>query len=262
MSVMERVKKFSLLCVFGLVSLTGGQAIAEPALQLYIEGSTYDHASETWIIDTNASSFRLWAIGNVGQFGTIYDVKIAAVYDSPDNHNLKLKLEESTTGDHLGFTDDSIATSAIYHKTVTDGSTPLLGDGSPLPNHGEYGTGRTWQEFHIGDFNLIDSKIGNFDPIGGDPEPSTKMGQINVYEVTISNAAEGTVVHFDLYNHVMGKTKAKYVFAPFSHDAGGSHAPPPDPGGENPPIPTPMAAGMGIISFALLGLRRTRRTRA
>ena len=43
-------------------------------------------------------------------------------------------------------------------------------------------------------------------------------GQINVYEVSVTNAS-GQLVHFDLYNHIDGKNKAKAKFAPFSHDA-------------------------------------------
>ena len=43
-------------------------------------------------------------------------------------------------------------------------------------------------------------------------------GQINVYDISVTNGS-GQVVHFDLYNHLDAKNKAKAKFAPFSHDA-------------------------------------------
>jgi hypothetical protein len=102
---------------------------------------------------------------------------------------------------------------------VSDGSNPKLGDGSSdLPNHGQFGAGRTWQEFSLGDFTLTDSPIGDF--IGGVPPAGmTGEGQINVYEISVTNFDEHPfTIHFDLYDHYYAKKSIKYVFAPFSHD--------------------------------------------
>ena len=42
--------------------LSASPAIAIPALQIYIEGSSYDASSETWL--TTSSTSRLWVIGS------------------------------------------------------------------------------------------------------------------------------------------------------------------------------------------------------
>src|SRR5690606_5149834 len=59
-------------------------AHAEPILQLYVEGGTYDPRTESWVLSPEGSSagapFRLWAIGNLHQ-GPILDVRLAANYD-------------------------------------------------------------------------------------------------------------------------------------------------------------------------------------
>jgi hypothetical protein len=93
---------------------------------------------------------------------------------------------------------------------------PLLGDGSALPSHGEYGADTWWQEYSLGDYTSSDSPMADFI----DAFPTTLYagaGQINVYEISVSGYTG--VVHFDLYNHVQARNKIKYKFAPFSHDA-------------------------------------------
>jgi len=53
----------------GLLVAMGSAAHAVPALQLYIEGATYDTDSESWVV--SSTDFRLWVIGDVGHTGTI-----------------------------------------------------------------------------------------------------------------------------------------------------------------------------------------------
>lgn len=215
-------KSIVLGSVAGAMLGLSNAANAIPILQLYIEGSTYDEASESWIINTDFSSpITLWAIGNVageGGKGTIYDVKLAVAYDA--GQTPAISLTSSTTGGLGGFTDPSTPSAPTYVQTVTDGSTPIMGDGNPLASHGEYGAGTWWQEFALGDFNLTDSPIADF--INAFPTAGgANEGQINVYEINVTGA---TTVHFDLYDHVQsttrGQTRTTYTFAPFSHDAG------------------------------------------
>jgi hypothetical protein len=201
------------------------QAHAVPILQLYLEGGTYDPVSETWVGtgSSNGDPFRLWAIGNVdgpGGKGAIYGVKLSAVYDTSVGP-VSISITPSTTAGYLGYFDPSAPGSAALLQTVSDGSVPKLGDGSDLPSHGEYGAGRTWQEFALGNFTLTDSPIGDF--ISGVPPAGTSgQGQINVYEISVTNFDEHPfTIHFDLYDHYYSQKKAKYVFAPFSHDGEG-----------------------------------------
>ena len=75
---MEKVFR-GLILVVSTLSLVGafvGSAMAIPALQLYIEGATYDDNTETWVL-SGEDDFKLWVIGDVGSYGTISDVKLA-----------------------------------------------------------------------------------------------------------------------------------------------------------------------------------------
>lgn len=90
-----------------------------------------------------------------------------------------------------------------------------MGNGRPLPTHGIYGPGVKFYEWSLGNFTEIDSPIGDF--INGFPTSFPSWGQINAYTVKVSGFSW---VHFDAYDHiVMSNPGAKYVFAPFSHDA-------------------------------------------
>jgi len=222
-------------------------AVAIPILQLYIEGATYDDVTDTWV-STSTSPVRLWAIGNVdgeGGMGTITDVQLAIAYAS--GLDPAFTLTPSTTGGYLSFTDPSTPSAPTAGPTG-DGTQPQLNDGSDLPAHGIYGSGTEWQQFELGDFSLTDSEIEDFND---DPAPTASgstEGQINVYEVSVSGVDEGTVFHFDLFNHVVGGNDGKYVFAPFSHDAegGGDNG----GGGGGGAIPEPAS----VLVWGLLGL--------
>lgn len=182
-------------------------AMGLPILQLYIEGATYEPASETWVLDHRPDHFRLWVVAQT----PVHDVKLAIAYEAGAAPSLQ--FTGSATGGFGGFVDPSAATAPGYIRTVTDGSLPKLGDGSDLPAHGVYGPGIEWQEFLLGDFLLADSPLADF--TNSFPGPGNKWGQINVYEMRVSASSP---LHFDVYDHVGGGNHAKYVFAPFSHD--------------------------------------------
>ena len=203
-------------------------ASAEPTLQLYIEGADYDPVTETWTHSPPGSSsgepFRLWVIANTHK-GTIENVRLSASYtiDAEDGGfpgdplDVQITLTGATTGGLNGFTDPSTPSDPTFLQYVDDGSTPILGDGRSLPNHGQFGTGIVWQEFALGDMGQSDSPIADF--IDSFPAPGNKMGQINVYDVVIETSIVHPLeVHFDVYDTIVGKNKAKSVFAPFSHD--------------------------------------------
>lgn len=237
-------------------------AWAIPELQLYVEGGAYDPTTETWVVDyTIGTPLRLWTIGNVagsGGKGTIHDVKLAVAYDSASG--VSIGLTPSTTGGLGGFTDPSTPIAAVFSKTVTDGSTPTLSDGSSLPTHGVYGSGTDWQEFLLGDFSLTDSPVADFISVFPSA-PAVPEGQINVYEVLVTGTDH---VHFDLYNSVISGTKVRAVNAPFSHDGegNGEEPPPPPGGGPGPgpgPVPEPVTAVMSAIGLAALGTNLARR---
>lgn len=223
--------------VLGALILLGASAgvFAEPILQLYLEGATYDSSTETWIADGDLGTLRLWVIAQ----SPVQDVKLAVAYASSETPIIN--FTGSTTGGYGGFTDPSTASPATYSQTGADGSLPLLGDGTPLAPHGVYGPGTAWQEFDLGNFTLLDSPIADF--VNSFPSPGAKSGQISVYEVSVTGAS---TVHFDAYDHVDGSNHVKYVFAPFSHDGGTGT------------VPAPGAVLLGVIGIGTIGAVRRR----
>jgi hypothetical protein len=246
--------------------LLGGLALANtagaiPGLQLYLEGATYDTGSETWVL-TTTDPFKLWVIGNIngpGGVGTISDVKLSIAYAS--GLSPTFTLTPTTTGGLGGFFDPSTPADAAFSKTVTDGSSPILGDGSSLPSHGIYGAGTSWTEYILGDFTLQDSPMADF--VTAFPSaPAAATGQINVYEILVTGVAEGTSFHFDTYDHIVGGGgNLRYINAPFSHDAGGTDS---TDGTDTTDITIPEPNGLGLLGAALLaaGLIRRRAKRA
>jgi len=236
------------MLVIALVIFSASTVHALPALQLYIEGATFDDATQTWVAPAGGS-LRLWAIGAVGEKGTISDVKLAVSYA----HGLTptIALTGSSTGGYNGFGDPSAASDPTYLQTVTDGSLPQLGGGTYLPTHGIFNSDPDWQEFALGDFTLTDSYITDFNGLTDSPVPNAaKSGQINVYEFSISGVDPGTAFHFDLYDHYYNQNNTRFVFAPFSHD------------GETTATPEPGTLALLGVGAAGLAARLRKRDRS
>lgn len=198
-------------------------ASAVPALQVYIEGATYDDGKESWRITSPSNApLRLWAVGNVagaGSKGPISDVKAAFAYSSGAG-NVTINITPTTTGSYGGFTDTSIAVAPTLIATHTDGSRPVRSNGKKLSNkHRVYGKNTHFQEWSLGDFTLTDSPIADF--MDAFPEaPIEAAGQINAYDINVTGLIEGEWIHVDLYGSILNKRgKVKSVFAPLSHNA-------------------------------------------
>lgn len=218
-------------------------AFAIPTLQLYIEGSTYDPVTESWTIVT-ADPFKLWVLGDVKKFGTIYDVQLAAAFSSSESGTITITPTTATSGLLPSPGDTSTPPNPIYLTSGAD-SPPLMGDGDPLPRHGEYGPGISWNTYALGDFTLKDSPIGDF--INTFPAEFPDRGQINAYLIDIEDYS---TVHFDAFDHIITKNQgARFVFAPFSHDA---TTVVPEPG-------TLMLLGSGLIGVSVYRWRRMRK---
>jgi hypothetical protein len=224
-------------------TLSVGNATAVPLLQLYIEGATRDASGGGWYIPGH--NFRMWAIGNLtGPGGTnglpITDVRLAVVYDNPGTEVTITftPVQIGVNGQYGGFTDPSIPLPPGPLSTVADGSTPVIGDNRRLPSHGQYGPGRTWQEFALGDFTLPDSQLADF--VNLFPTPGTGYAaQINAYDVHVN----GADAHFDLYGQVTdARGRISYVFAPPGHDA------------TDGPVTVPLPATLALLGIGLLAL--------
>ena len=211
----------------GLIAISAAAAFtptahAVPALQVYIEGATYDDAEESWKITSPSNApLRLWAIGNVdgkGGKGPITDVRAAFAYSSGAG-NVTINITPTTTGNYGGFTDTSVADAPMLIATHTDGSRPGISRKKKLSKHGVYGSDTHFQEWALGDFTLIDSPIADF--MEAFPEaPVEASGQINAYDINVTGLTEGEWVHVDLYGSILNsRGRVKQVFAPYSHDA-------------------------------------------
>ncbi len=226
----------------GLITATSAMAI--PALQLYIEGATYETSGpdpQTWA-KLGTGSFRLWVIGSgIDDLHRIRDVKLVASYsDSYDVSDPKPKLTFSPTTTSValsGFADPStpvdpdgllnniLPTGSPFEEGGTDAENWSHGGGDsdinpagPLETHGMLVSGRTAIEWNLGLFDLIDSPVANFSPstiptaglfptveYNGQNQP-VHRGQINVYDVTVSGLNIGEQVHFDVYGVAQART--------------------------------------------------------
>lgn len=253
--------------VGGLVALAAVLALAPaaravPALQVYIEGATYDDQEESWKITSPSNTpLRLWAVGNIagpGGKGPIYDVKAAFAYSSGAG-DVSIDITPSTTNGFGGYTDPSVAAAPTLIATHTDGSQPVRSDGKKLAKHGVYGNGTAWQEWSFGDFTATDSPIADF--MDAFPlAPVEASGQINAYEINVTGLVEGEWVHVDLYGSILDRQgRIKSVFAPFSHDAEFAllNAP-----GTSTEVHAPGAALIFVAGFAFIARRRAQKKSA
>jgi len=237
-----------IIIAISLVVFSAGPASAEPILQLYAEGATYNSVTQSWEKSyAPGETLRLWTIAWTTSKGPIYDVKLSIAYDSQPAAPA-FTLTSSTTGGYGGYVDPSTPSAAVFSQYRNDGSTPTLGDGSSLPGHSIFGAGTDWTEYRLGDFDKADSLIADFTTgtwVGPIPPPGTKYGQINVYEIVVSGLL-GDDLHFDLYDHYVSQSRMHYKFAPFSHDA---------------TFITPEAGALLLFGTGLIGLVGYRRVR-
>jgi len=199
---------FRRLAVLALVlstSVWAGAAAAIPALQIYIDGATYDTQSQTWVTTNN--DFDLWVVGDVSQSGSIYEVKLAVSF--------------------FGLGGGVFTLTPATTSRVTDPSLPaapvLLGSGTGnhpvLPVHGIFGdpTLHHWENYVLGDFSAQDSPVANFNGSETFPTSFPDHGQVNVYHVHVEGWNK---VHFDAYDHTVDSMNGKETFwkTPGSHD--------------------------------------------
>jgi hypothetical protein len=221
--VRTSVKIFSMLLI-ALAALYAPVASAIPALQIYSPDATYDAALETWVISDN--TFELYVIGAVGDYGTIYDVTLAAsYYGSSGNISIMPGLPTDTDyASKPGFTDG-------------------------VQNHEEFKNADGHYFYDLGDFTSTSDTIYDYTSGG---TGGAKQGEIKKFMVHVTGY---DAVHFDAFDHYFTGRQgtASYqlhgVFAPFSHDATGGGVELPEPAATLLLVP-------GLIGLALYRRRR------
>lgn len=136
----------------------------------------------------------------MGKYGTISTVQLVAAFSSSESGTITITGTTATSGllppfpppdgnpDPSTPSDPSLSGSGANEP-------PLMGNGSPLPEHEIYKPGISWNTYALGDFTLTDSPIGDF--IDTFPTKFPNSGQINAYLIDIEGYS---TVHFDAIN--------------------------------------------------------------
>ncbi len=231
---MTNITRQLLTWIAGLLALTiGGVAQAEPILQLYVEGATYDDTTDTWVGEPG-SEVNVWVIANTaggGSKGTVFDVNLVIAYDASNT--------AATFGNNGPEQFDLVATGTGSH--------------SVLAPHGIYDSETAWQQFALGDFTETQDPLADFnaDFQLSDLEGTTGA-DIEVYSLTIQNVEGG--IHLDAFGTVILGGSEKVYAAPYSHDAEITNVPELSANG----LPNAVAFMAGTAAVAVASRRQRR----
>ncbi|MBZ0220477.1 MAG: choice-of-anchor N protein [Candidatus Methylomirabilis sp.] len=241
--------KYSMLAVAAVLVLgfKPSTSHAVPALQLDIEGGSYDSTTQT--IVANSDPFTLYAFLRTNDSNLLSDSFYLSVAVLPS-------LGYDSEGLDLGsFTLNGVSydvTSDMYYGTPPVEEYYNTLDGNDLGPHDVYPTYFYEHEFQF-DENLTTARYNTQDrATTGTVETENGLMYYISFSIDTTQLAADYVLHFDLYN-----TKVKRggdidisMFAPFSHDAESKKVP--EPG-------TLILLGSGMVGFyAHSRLRRKR----
>lgn len=249
--------------------LFAGTAFAEPALQIDIDGGTYDLTTEDVV--TSSTTFTLLALCSPSGTqssadcvaGTDYYLSIALTSDSPIS---------DVGGDYgsIDITVFGVTTTIAITGDMVYGVPPVdeylqLHDSGDLPSHGVFPTWFTDVLMNFDDDNTCGPNNYDVSPVDGHGPGNCDRTGTNSHFVAVdfdvSGLADGFGLHFDLYDEVLLSNQSdadndvdQEGFAPPSHDASYVCC--------ERKVPEPGSIGLLGIGLLGLGLARRRKLKA
>ena len=200
-----KLKVITLACC---ILTLGGQALAVPALQLYMPGSDYDSDSESWY--SYGDPYNLSVVG--ASQGNIDRIESLHLYFGISEEWWTMLGEEG---------EKSITLTGPYHESGTTknrsdfqkGTPNLPGDGV-MPRHGVYPA--YWTSFALPDMKMEGPELVEVENYSPEDDDGTDTGKIYNYTVV----CEGIYgAWMDAAGLAFEGGKETTVFAPYSHNA-------------------------------------------
>jgi hypothetical protein len=221
-------KMLKVLAVLCATLALPAAAHAVPALQVYVQGATYNSTSATWVLNTDQTG------------GTVVITATTQNGNSAENdiYNAQMvvsALQDTSFGASLTGGDNNLSLSGLSSA----GNSPLL-------TGGDANNAVSYISFGIGDFTgTADKTTDNVSGGGGH-----SSGNIQTFTLTLTNLTGSVIIDAYGYNATGG-----LVVAPYSHNGEITLASVPELSGHGAGSAAVLIVGVGLFFSA----RRRRR---